>query len=231
MDNIQISNTEIVGYLPLVKKIAYRLFMGLPKNIEFDDMVSSGILGLWEAFKDFDPQKRVKFSTYAFYRIRGAMLDALRQLDWLPRSQREKIKNLESAVVELENKLGRAAYPEELADYLKVDIKEVNSLLFKAQQSEVVFLEEELQKGLASQEDYSLFIDELQTKEMIELFAEAIKGLSEKEGLVISLYYYEGLNLKEIAKVLDLSESRISQLLSKAVASLRKKMQYVKVEI
>lgn len=216
-------SSEVLSYLPLVKKIAARFFGSLPPQIEFDDIVGYGVLGLLEAFRNYEPERKVKFSTYAFYRIRGAILDGLRQLDWLTRRERGKIRRLEAAVEELENSLGRRPQTEELANYLKMDAEDIDSLLSEAQESQVLLLEEDLEKVTSFEWNNSV-IEDLQRQELIRLLGESVRELDERERLILSLYYYEDLNLKEIAKVLDLGESRISQLLSKAISSLRKKM-------
>jgi RNA polymerase sigma factor FliA len=143
---------EIVGYLPLVKKIAARLMLRLPAHVEFDDLVGYGVLGLTEALGAFDANKKVKFSTYAFYRIKGAMLDGLRAADWLPRPLRQKIRRLESANEELKGTLGRTPSENELASHLGCQASDVESLFIDAQQARIIAFEEKIQNTLAVEE-------------------------------------------------------------------------------
>jgi len=216
---------EIIEYLPLVKKVAARLMLRLPAHVEFDDLVGYGVLGLTEACKSFDAGKHVKFSTYAFYRIKGAMLDGLRSADWLPRPLRQKIRRLEAASEELKGTLGRLPSEAELAGRLGCEAQDVGNLLIDAHQARTISFEEKIQ-NIASAEQ-----DEEMEEELIKIMSDAIKTLDEKDRIAVSLYYYEGLNLKEIGAVLGVSESRVSQLLSKALAILKDKLEFIKSEL
>jgi RNA polymerase sigma factor for flagellar operon FliA len=226
MKEQEVKEEEIISYLPLVKRVAARLMGRVPSHIEFDDLVGYGMLGLTEALKTFDSGKKVKFSTYAFYRIKGAMLDGLRAADWLPRPLRHKIRQVESAGEELKASLGRIPSEDELASHLGMEPGEVATLLMDAQQARLVLLEEKIQNSVPiDQENDGL------EEEMVKLISDAISTLEEKERLVVSLYYYEEINLKEIGQILGVSESRVSQILSKALTVLKDKMECIKSEL
>jgi RNA polymerase sigma factor FliA len=229
MDTKDVPQEEILNHLPLVKSVAFRLFANLPNHVDFDDLIGYGVLGLMEALRSFNPHKNVKFSTFAFYRIRGAILDGLRAQDWLPRPLRHKIKTLESSTNELKNKLGRDPSDHEVAEYVKMPVDQVRTIQFESHQSQIISLEEQLQDIAVGIEEKDS--KELEEKEVAGLLAESINSLEEKERLAVTLYYYEGLNLKEIGKVLSLSESRISQLLSKVMGVLREKLKTIEHEI
>lgn len=229
MDTKDIPQEEILSHLPLVKSVAFRLFANLPSHVDFDDLIGYGVLGLMEAIRSFNPQRNVKFSTFAFYRIRGAILDGLRAQDWLPRPLRHKIKFLESTTNDLKNQLGREPSDYEVAEHLKMPVEQVRTIQFESHQSRIISLEEQLQDIAVGLEDKDT--KEFEEKEIAALLAESISSLEEKERLAVTLYYYEGLNLKEIGKVLSLSESRISQLLSKVMVLLREKLKTIENEI
>lgn len=223
----------ILTYTPLIKYIATRLASRLPPNVSLDDLVSSGIIGLIDAIDKFDLSKNVQFKTYAEFRIKGAMLDELRALDWVPRSVRGKISKLESANSAMEQKLGRPATDEEMAQTMNISLEEFHKLLDETKT--VSFMDIDLLKQ-NSQElrgaNFSDFMEEdsldpflaLNFSQIRNLVAQAITELSQKEQLVISLYYFEELTMKEIGLVLDYTESRISQMHSKAVLRLRTKL-------
>ena len=222
---------KITPYLPLVKNLAGRLHCRVPKTVEFDDLVGYGVLGLVEAMKEFDPAKRVKFSTYAFYRIRGAMLDGLRSLDTLSRGMRRRVKEVAAVSQDLSGTLGRDPYEEEVAAKVHMSVEDVRSLLAEAKDREIVALEEEIQKRISVTEPMPNQPEVMEHKELLEGLTEGLRLLEEKERLVLTLYYYEELTLKEIGAVLHVSESRVSQLLSRATAELRKKIEYIRVEL
>ena len=227
-----VSKENILEFLPLVKKVVSRIFPGLPPQLmDFEDLVGYGIVGLIEAVDTFNPHRGVKFSTYAFYRIRGAILDTLRALDWLPRELRRKIHLVENAADELTQELGREPTEKEVADKIGMSESEVNSLLMDAYQSEVFSLEDTLHNYLAHKTDNFLNLDELENLDLKEIIAAALDELPQREKLVLTLYYYEELNLKEIGKVLDLSESRVSQILKKAVKCLQERLHHVGGEL
>jgi RNA polymerase sigma factor for flagellar operon FliA len=217
---------DIIDYLPLVKKVAARLMLRLPAHVEFDDLVGYGVLGLTEALKAFDANKKVKFSTYAFYRIKGAMLDGLRAADWLPRPLRQKIRRLETAREDLKGSLGRLPDENELASHLGCQANDVESLLIDAQQARTIAFEEKLQNIVSVEQG-----DQDLEEELVKIMSDAINTLEEKERVAVSLYYYEEMNLKEIGAVLGVSESRVSQLLSKALAVLKDKLEFIKSEL
>ncbi len=223
----------ILTYTPLIKYIATRLASRLPPSISVDDLISSGIIGLIDAIDKFDLTKNVQFKTYAEFRIKGAMLDELRSLDWVPRSVRGKISQLESAYNATEQRLGRAATDEEMAKAMGISLEEFHKLLDETK--EVSFMDIELLKQNSPEMRGSSFADLLEQdsldpflalsfSQIRGLVAQAITELPEKEKLVVSLYYFEELTMKEIGLVLDYTESRISQMHSKAVLRLRTKL-------
>ncbi|MBF0547428.1 MAG: RNA polymerase sigma factor WhiG [Candidatus Riflebacteria bacterium] len=225
----RIKDSLIMKYASFVKYVAGRIAVNLPSNVEFDDLVSYGILGLIDAIEKYDPERKVKFKTYAKTRIRGAIFDELRILDWTPRSIRQKARKLEKAYAKLEGKLGRDATDEEIADFLKIDISELHKLFDETKKSLLLSLDEifyDDEEG-SSRFDFvenqksdnpQLKIEESEAKKIL---ADAISKLNERERLVITLYYYEDLTSKEIGKILGVSDSRVSQLHTKAILRLR----------
>lgn len=220
----------IKRYAHLVKYVAGRLISNLPPSITYDEVLSYGTFGLLEALDRFEPERGIKFETYAVARIRGAIIDGLRQLDWMPASLRGRIKKLEQAIGQLEQELGRSATDEEICTYLNISVEEYQQLLVKSAQGLVFSLDELLpgeEENTAGR--YELIGDiaqpsldeQVQLQEVKRILVEAIAKLPEKEKLVISLYYYNGLTLKEIGQVLGVSESRVSQLHTKAIFRLR----------
>lgn len=224
----------IIHYAPMVKYVAGRLAIGMPPNVELDDLISYGIFGLIDAIDKYDPGRDIKFKTYASARVRGAIIDELRSLDWVPRSTRTKARQLEQAYAELEHRLGRSATDQELADELGVTEEEVKKIIKEVSGTMLMSLEEVWYSG-GDSDDITLYETleasektrpehKIEKSEMKRLLVEAIKSLPEKEKLVISLYYYEELTLKEIGAVLEVTESRVSQLHTKAVMRLRGKL-------
>jgi len=219
----------IMEYAPLVKYIAHRIAMRLPPQIEVDDLINSGILGLIDAIEKFDPSKEVKFKTYAEIRIKGAILDELRAMDWIPRSIRKVINRLMDAYHELEQKLGRPARDEEIAEQLGLKIEEFYELIKQAAGVPLISLNGLVDRDEKRRNIVSCLEDPksanafgiLGLSEVKDAIAKAIDDLPEKEKQVISLYYYDELTMKEIGKVLDLTESRVSQIHTKAVLRLR----------
>jgi RNA polymerase sigma factor for flagellar operon FliA len=220
-------------YAPLIRFIAQKIAMRLPANIELDDLISSGVIGLMDAIDKYDPTRDNKFKTYAEFRIRGAILDELRAQDWVPRSVREKAKLVERTFRELEARLGRAPSEEEAAEALGLSLEEFFDLLNKAKNVSLLSLDDlgapitgerrnlaALIEGCKSPNPYQ----EMNLKTLKELVRTSIEDLPEKQRLVLSLYYFEDLNLKEIGQVLDVTESRISQLHTQAVLRLRAKL-------
>ena len=222
---------QIEQYLPLVKRIAGRLAMSLPPHIDEDDIISYGVFGLLDALERFEAARGFKFETYASIRIRGAMIDGLRTMDWVPHSARQKVKRVQDGFVELEYKLGRAATVEEVANLLKVEVRELEGVLAQAHMLTLTSFDETTVdvEGDNSGTPLNLLIDKeaqaafqaVEKEEQKQILAEAVEKLPDKEKLVVALYYQEELTLKEIAAVLKLSESRISQLHSQAILRLR----------
>lgn len=216
----EIREKLVEHYLSLVNIIAGRIAISLPAHVERDDLVSSGFFGLLDAIERYDPVRGNKFETYAGVRIRGAILDYLRSKDWMPVSLRQKIRRYEQAVNCLEAKFGRAATDREVASSMGIDIEELSHLLNQLNVATIIPLEEYIRSETA-QGGMPGPSDRLEQKEIQESLAQAIEKLPEKEKIVISLYYYEELTLKEISIILHLSEARISQLHTKAVFRLR----------
>lgn len=221
----------IIEYAGLVKVVAGRLGMYLGYTVEFDDLLGYGTFGLIDAIDKFDQLKGVKFETYASLRIRGAILDQIRKMDWIPRTLRQKQKKLDTAVQKLEILLGRPATEEELARELEITEEEVIHWQNQTKVGSLISLDEYLEQGSEIRMENgtaSVHFDEpervLEREEMKKLLIEALEGLTENEKKVITFYYYEELTLKEISRILEVSESRISQLHTKALQKLRKKL-------
>ena len=222
---------HIEQYLPLVKRIAGRLAMSLPPHIAEDDIIGYGVFGLLDALERFEAARGFKFETYASIRIRGSMIDGLRTMDWVPHSARQKVKRVQDGFTELEYRLGRAATVEEVADLLKVEVREIEGVLAQAQMLTLTSFDETNTdgEGDSSGTPLNLLIDtdaqeafiEVEKDEQKRILAVAVEKLPDKEKLVVALYYQEEMTLKEIAAILKLSESRISQLHSQAVLRLR----------
>ena len=217
-------------YMPLVKYVAGKVATGLPASVEFDDLVGYGQFGLLDAINKYDTSKNVKFKTYAVTRIRGAIFDELRQIDWVPRSVRQKSREIEDAIVSLESKLGRTASDSEIATSLNMSEDEYHKTIMKVSGTSVLSLNDiwytgdendNMSIGSNIESPSSLNPDVIAEREEIrKVVAEAISELPEKEKLVIVLYYHEDLTFKEIGDVLEVSESRISQLHAKAISSV-----------
>jgi RNA polymerase sigma factor for flagellar operon FliA len=226
----------ILSYSPLVKYVAGRLGTGLPAHVEEGDLVSYGLLGLMNAIERYDPGRDIKFETYAVTRIKGAIIDELRALDWVPRSVRSRAREIERASVELENRHHRPPSDEEVAKHIGISGDEFQESLTAISRSSVAALDE-LWTISASGGDTVSLIDTLQDPhaddpsaemekvEMREALADAISRLPERERMVITLYYTEELTLREIGEVLGVTESRVSQLHTKAVLRLKGKLQ------
>ena len=220
----------ILEYAPLVKVVAGRLSMYLGYNVEYDDLVGYGIFGLIDAIDKYDFQKDVKFETYASLRIRGSILDQIRKMDWIPRTVRQKQKKLDEAIKQVEMRTGKNATEEEVA--LEIGISEEELLTWQSQLkiTNIVSLNEYVEQGSEPVMDArgnSHFIqpeEQVQEDELKKVLKDTLELLTEKERRVIELYYYEELTLKEISGVLGVTESRISQLHTKALLKMRKKM-------
>jgi RNA polymerase sigma factor for flagellar operon FliA len=218
----------IEHYLPLVDYVSSRMAVGLPKNVTKDDLASNGAMGLIDAIEKFDYQRGLQFETYASWRIRGAIIDGLRQGDWVPRSVRDKAKKMEDAYAFLEQRNLRSASDDEICDYLNISDKEFQQMLQEVAVAAVFSLEDPIREE-ESETRLSLLVDdkavnpeskvhETYLKDSLQY---GIQRLTEKERTVVSLFYYEDLSLSEIAEVMCLSPSRISQLHSKAILRLR----------
>ncbi len=227
----------ILKYAPLVKYVAGKLAVAMPTNIEFDDLVGYGVFGLLDAIEKYDLDKNVKFNTYAVNRIRGAIFDELRSIDWVPRSIRQKSREIEETISYLEAKLGRAATNEEIAAAMGVGLEEYNSLLLKVSSTNIVSLTdlrfsnddvEEFSVGDIIEAPSSLNPDVIVEREEIKrIICEAIKELPDREKKVLIMYYYEDMTLREIGEVLHVTESRVSQIHTSANLKLKAKLSSV----
>jgi len=225
----------ILAYSPLVKYVAGRMGTGLPAHIEEGDLISYGLLGLIGAIERFDLERNIKFETYAISRIKGSIIDELRALDWVPRSVRSWARQVERTVTELENELRRAPTDVEIAASLDVSVAELQGILTQISSASIVALDEFWTLSGSGGDKVTLMDtieDEtapdparaLDIQAVKEMLAEAIRRLPERERIVIGLYYYEGLTLKEIGDVLGVTESRVSQLHTKAILRLKGRM-------
>lgn len=220
----------ILEYAPLVKLVAGRLSMYLGYNVEYDDLVSYGIFGLIDAIDKFDSMKEVKFETYASLRIRGSILDQIRKMDWIPRTIRQKQKKIDAAMKEIETTTGRAATDEEIAQKLEISTDDFVDWQSQMKITGVVSLNEFMESGSeipAEQHNQHRFEEPeevIEKEELREVLGQALELLTEKEKKVILLYYYEDLTLKEISNVLEVSESRVSQLHTRALQKMKVRM-------
>jgi RNA polymerase sigma factor FliA len=218
-------------YSPLVRRLAHQMIAKLPANVEVDDLIQVGMMGLSDALTRFDTAQGVQFETFATQRIRGAMLDELRGNDWMSRGDRRHQRSIEAAVHRLEQKLGRAPHEGEIAAEMGMPLTDYQELLGKVRGTQLVYLED--MSGDEADDDYldRHVVDEganpiarLQDQRMREALVQAIKQLPEREGFVMSMYYEQDMNLKEIAAVLGVTESRVCQLHSQSIARLRSRL-------
>ncbi len=223
----------IMEYSPLIKFVAQKISSRLPSNIELDDLISAGVIGLMDAIEKYDPSRDNKFKTYAEFRIRGAILDELRAQDWVPRSIRDKSKIVDKAIGQLELKLKRVPTEEEVAQHLNVTLDEYYDLLNQVKPVSLLSIDD--QQTFSNVDKKSILnllegtklnnpFNQLNIKNVKDLVGKAIDELPERQRLVLSLYYYEEMNLKEIGDVLRVTESRVSQLHAQAVSRLRAKL-------
>ena len=234
----QLRDKFIRQYMPLVKYVAGKVSVGMPGSVDFDDLVGYGQFGLLDAINKFDPDKNVKFKTYAVTRIRGAIFDELRTLDWVPRSVRQKSREIEDTIVQLESKLGRPASDSEVAGAMGLSEDEYHQTILKVSGTSVLSLNdvwysgedsEHVSIGDCIESPSSLNPDVIVGREEIRrVIIEAINELPEKEKMVLVLYYHEDMTFKEIGQVLEVSESRVSQLHTKANLRLRAKLTNVR---
>ena len=220
----------VTTYAPLVKRIAYHMMARLPASVQVDDLIQVGLLGLMDAVSNYDGAQGGQFEAYASQRIRGAMLDELRQADWLPRTVRKNARQIETAISKLEQRLGRQPSEQQIANELGMELSQYQEMLQSARGSQLLYYED-----FHGAEDNDFFdqyrsdkqsnpVDMLADERFRAILVDAIKALPERERTVMGLYYEQDLNLKEIGAVMGVTESRISQLHSQAVARLRAKL-------
>lgn len=220
----------VKSFAPMVKRIAYHLMARLPASVEVDDLIQAGLIGLVDAASHFDATQGASFETYAAQRVRGAMLDELRQADWLPRNARRNLRHIEAANSQLEQRLGRPPSEQEIADELNVPLAQYQQMLQDSKGCQLLYYEDF--QGDEDSDFFERYTLDAQSNPMELLqddgfrtgLSHAIDGLPEREKLVMSLYYEQELNLKEIGAVLGVSESRVCQLHSQAISRLRSKM-------
>lgn len=228
--SVQAGGTDerVMQHAPLVKRIAYHLLNRLPDSVQVDDLIQAGMLGLLEAIKNYDASQGASFDTYAGIRIRGSMLDEVRRSDWTPRSVHKKSRMVSDAIRTIENRTGREARDIDVAEHLGIAMDEYNRILQDSSCCRVFSVEELAEDGdhyldeAVDQEEGPT--DSLTREGFQQALANAIMGLPERERLVISLYYDEELNLREIGEVLNVSESRVSQISTQAVLRLRSRL-------
>lgn len=228
----EIREQLIIAYAQLVKLVAGRLSMYLGHNVEFEDLVSYGIFGLIDAIDKFDLDKNVKFETYASLRIRGAILDQIRKMDWIPRTVRQRQRQMDDAIKQIEMRTGKTATDEEIAAELGLSEDEYCNWQSQINVTNVISLNEFEEQGTSPEpamdathnSHFAQPEDVVEQAELKQMLIESLELLTEKERRVIELYYYEDLTLKEISRVLEVSESRVSQLHTKALVKMRKKM-------
>lgn len=228
----EVRDKLLVYYAPLVKYVASRLAAGLPQNVEQADLVSNGWFGLIDAVDRFDPTRGNKFETYAMQRIRGAILDELRSNDWVPRSVRQKARTIEKAMAKLEAALGRTPTEAELADELEIPVGQLHGMFTQISKAGVVALDEVLGGGNGDRGDVVTLVDTLadasegpvgqyERNELKQILAAGINAMSDREKWVLMLYYFERFTLADIGRVLNVTESRVCQIHTKAVMQLR----------
>lgn len=222
------ANDLVIKHVPLVKRIAFHLMGRLPDSVQIDDLIQAGMLGLLEAVKKYDTTQGASFDTYAGIRIRGSMLDEVRRSDWTPRSVHKKARMVSEAIREVENNTGREARDSDIADRLQIDLEEYNHILQDSVGCKTLSVEQLTEFGDAvyheAQTEFTEPLDILGSEKFKKALAQAIMQLPERERLVVSLYYDEELNLREIGAVLDISESRVSQISSQAMLRLRARL-------
>lgn len=230
----RIQKEELIKeYSSLIKFVAQKIAIRLPPNIELDDLISAGSIGLMDAIDKWDPTRDNKFKTYAEFRIRGAILDELRSQDWVPRSVRDKSKALDRAIAQLENELGRYPTDEEVSNRLNMPMDEFHSLVNQVRPVSLLSIDDQPTFNDSDKKSIANLLEgakaanpfnQLNVKAVKDVVARAIEELPERQRLVLSLYYFEDLNLKEIGQVLNVTESRVSQLHAQAVTRLRAKL-------
>ena len=228
---IEERNKIVEKYLPMIEAVAKRISFRLPANIHYQDLISNAVIGLMDAISKYDPSRNNKFSTYAEFRVRGAILDSLRAQDWTPRSIRDKAKKMDKVTKKLEQSLARPPTEKEVAMALNVSLQEYHSMLNQTKEISVVSIDESY---VFNPNDKSFFLKILENQEssanqiakksLQKVITEAIKELPERQRMVLSLYYYEGFNLRKIGQILKVTESRVSQLHAQAIDRLKYKL-------
>lgn len=233
--DLSLKEKILVANLPLITYICERLAVSFPQSVEFDDLKSLGTLGLIDAIENFKPEKQVRFTSYAALRIKGSVIDGLRSLDWVPRSVRKKARNIEKVIHELQSELGRPATESEMAERLGVKVTDYHTMLEEV--SPISFLslndtvyedgDQSIRLGeiIEDHDNYGP-LNDLERKEVKEILIKGINSLPEREKLVLALYYYEELTLKEIGEVMQISESRVCQIHTEAMLKLRSKVRH-----
>ncbi|MBC6415740.1 MAG: FliA/WhiG family RNA polymerase sigma factor [Bdellovibrionales bacterium] len=228
---VQERNKIIENYIPLIESITKRISSRLPANIQYCDLISSAVIGLMDAITKYDPSRNNKFKTYAEFRVRGAILDALRSQDWAPRSIRDKAKKIDKVSKELEQKLSRQPSKREIADALEVSLEEYHNMLDQTKEINIISIDESY--VFSSNDKFSMLniledrdssLNQIDKKNVHKIITEAIRELPERQRIVLSLYYYEEFNLKKIGDILKVTESRVSQLHAQAISRLRYKL-------
>jgi RNA polymerase sigma factor for flagellar operon FliA len=233
--NIAARDKLLAEYTPLVRYTAQRMAINLPNNVQLGDLVGSGVMGLIKAVESFDTERDVKFETYATHKIKGAILDDLREQDWIPRSIRQKSKMVKNAYAELEKEIGRTPYDNEVAEHLNLKPAEFEELLSEVAPTTIISLNEIIFSGYGESSEISLIdtiededtqnpLDRLGFEDTKKILEKALLELPENERQVIALYHYEELTLKEIGIAMNLTESRVSQIHSKAMLKLKAKL-------
>lgn len=224
----RLRNEIIERYIDLVKIISGKMFNYYAKNIEYEDLVGYGVIGLIDAIDKFDIDKNIKFETYASIRIKGSIIDQIRTIDWVPRSIRQKSKNLLRVTERLEDRYGRSPTNIELARELKISMDELNSLQMECSTYNIISVEDQIMENykfdLMDERKDNLPEENIVEKDAINNLKNAIDTLKDREKLIINLYYYENLTYREISEVVGISESRISQIISQCLEKLRKKL-------
>jgi len=225
---IELKNQLVLSYINLVKKIVFRMLPTYEGHSNFDDMLSNGVLGLMDAVEKYDIKRNVKFEHYASMRIKGEIIDQIRKQDWAPSSLRRKIKSISNAYSELESRFFRSPTDAEVARYLQMDESSIQKTLQKAHTFNIVHFEEILSRDsffMNGISDKGETVEaQIEKKEMKKILGDMIDSLPDKEKLVITLYYFEEMTLKEIAEIIGVSESRVSQIHSKVILKLRTKI-------
>ena len=234
----QLRELFIIKYAPLVKYVAGKVAVGMPNNVEFDDLVGYGVFGLLDAIDKYEPEKNVKFNTYAVTRIRGAIFDELRSIDWVPRSVRQQSREIEEVIADLEARLGHAATDSEIAEALGMSVEEFHQVLLKISGTSIISLTD-LRFGSDDSEQTPV-VDSIEApaslnpdviverEDMKRIIVDAINELPDREKKVLIMYYYEDMTLREIGKVLEVTESRVSQIHTSANLKLKAKLSNIR---